>query len=73
MLLYLIPFTAFLPLILSAVLFTVSLVRFIRAKDQPQVRERRKTLLIAASILLGAVLAAYIGIMVLLALAIRNM
>ena len=66
-------FTILLPIILSAILFAVSLVGFIKAKDQPEVRSRRKGFLIAASVLLGAVIAAYIGMMVLLSLAIRNM
>ncbi len=40
-----------LPIIISAALFTVSLVRFIKAKEQPEIRGRRKGFLIAASIL----------------------
>ena len=66
-------FIIILPIIISAILFTVSLVCFIKAKEHPELRARRKTLLIVSTVLLGIVIIAYVGIAVLLSFAIRNM
>lgn len=63
----------FLPAILALVLLVFALVRYIIANKQSDIRKSRKGLLIAASVLLGIVAAAYATIIILLALAIRNM
>lgn len=63
----------FLPIIISVILFIVSLVLFIKGKGQPELRKGRKIFFIVSSILLGVVIAVYIGIMILFSIAIRNM
>lgn len=63
----------FSPVILSATIFAVSVVLFIIAKEQPELRKKRKVYLAVSSVLFGAVILAYIGIAILFSIAIRNM
>ena len=63
----------FLPALLASALFLFSLIRFRKAKNRPEIRKNRKSLLIASSVLLGVVAAAYAGIFILLSIALRNM
>lgn len=69
----LILFPITLPIILSAIIFTVSLVFFFKAKGQPELRAKRKVFLIVSSVVLGVIVLAYVGIVILFSLAIRNM
>ena len=63
----------FSPAILAAVLFVIALIRFARAKKQPELRRKRRGFLIAASVVLGVIAAAYAAVIILLAIALRNM
>ena len=62
----------FLPAILAAALFVFALIRY-RKAALPEVRRKRKMLVIVSSVILGTVAAAYAGILILLSIAIRNM
>ena len=63
----------FSPVIISAIIFAVSAVLFTKAKEQPELRKKRKVYLIVSSVIFGAVVLAYIGIAILFSIAIRNM
>lgn len=61
------------PFAAAAAWFTVTLVRFLKTPADDPLRKKRKTWLIASSIVLGVVIAAYGFFFVTLALALRNM
>ena len=61
------------PFAAAAVWFTVALVRFLKTSADAPARKRRKTWLIASSVVLGVVIAVYVFFIVTLALALRNM
>ncbi|MCQ2428885.1 MAG: hypothetical protein MJ192_01010 [Clostridia bacterium] len=63
----------FSPIVTVLAWFVIALVRFLKVpKDDPR-RKSRRAWLIAASIVCGCVAVVYVSIMILLAIAIRNM